>query len=982
MYRYPTFLLLLLTASVSAQEPRAGGPGKPLAPEEARKAFHLPPGLTIELVACEPQIESPVAMQFDPSGRLWVVEMRDYPNGPPPGKPGAGRIRILEDRDGDGFYERSTIFADNLLFANGLLLWKDGVIVTAAPDISWIRDTDSDGKADKTEVLYKGFAALNPQLRVSHPILGLDGYVYVANGLRGGAVTSTAKDAKPVNLGGMDFRFDPITGKHEAISGMGQFGNTFDDWGNRFVCDNRHHLRHIVLENRYLARNPFLAAPSVVEDISILDDGPLSSGGKIYPLSKNWTTSNLHEGRFTAACGVFIYRGSLLKDYQGVAFTCDPTGNLVHAERMEPKGGTFESRPLFKAKEFLATADDWCRPVFLSHGPDDALYMVDMYRAVIEHPEFMPPELKNRPDLTLGKEKGRIWRIVPEAKRTTRKIHAKASSADLVTRLDSPSAWERDSAFRLLHERQDKDAVPSLKSLLSKTKIVRAKVDAGWLLEAFGPMDQPLLMSLLRDRDPRVQEQALLLAESRPASPEILATVRALAKSDDAKVRFRAALTLGNWKENRSPEALTGILVRGADDRWTRLAVGTSLTTHVGEFMEVLLKEERFHKLDLKQRQMLIAELTTLIGAKQDSEDLSRCFQAIHSLKGPEADALARTAFLGIAAGSEKRGKSFRKLLETVFPNPEGPRTWASDVLGKSLKLAGSEKAPLEERIQAIQLAGHGDWREAVESLLPLLDATHPTEIRLASLRALGKSRDKLIARELLGRWKSFTPGMQREAVDILLRSPDTTVALLEGVEKKQVRPTEIEPARMRQLLKHPATDIQNRAAKLLTASLPADRKDVLEKYQASLTRKGEAKRGQAVFAKHCMTCHKVAGQGTDVGPDISDTRTKTTSTLLADILNPNQGIDANYIQYLVTTKSGRSLTGILAAETASSITLKRAEGQVDIVLRSDIDTIESTGLSLMPDGLERAISVEEMADLLAFLKNWRYLDGSVPLRD
>src|ERR1043166_7010263 len=323
MHRY-LLLALFLVAPLAAQQPpnlpqKGSGPGKPLSPQEAQKLFKLDSGLRIELVACEPQIESPVAMAFDPDGRLWVVEMRDYPNGPKKGEKPMGRIRILEDKDGDGFFETSTIWADNLLFANGLLLWKDGASVTKAPHIVHMRDTAGKGKADKTDVLYEGFAEQNPQLRVSHPILGLDGWIYCANGLRGGKAVwagATDKPHKPVDLSGMDFRFDPLGGgdpaAYEAITGPGQYGNTFDEWGNRFICDNRHHLRHVVMEQKYVKRNPYLAAPALVEDISVLEDGPLSSGGKVYPLSKNWTTSSLHEGRFTAACGVFIYHGNLL----------------------------------------------------------------------------------------------------------------------------------------------------------------------------------------------------------------------------------------------------------------------------------------------------------------------------------------------------------------------------------------------------------------------------------------------------------------------------------------------------------------------------------------------------------------------------------------------------------------------------------------------------------------------------------------------
>src|SRR5947209_7581673 len=414
-------------------------------PEQAQAAFKVAPGLKVELVASEPQIESPVAMAFDEDGRLFVVEMLDYPNGPAKGQPPEGRVKLLEDRDGDGVYETSHVYADKLLYANGVLPWKDGPIVTVAPRIMHLRDTNHDGVVDERDVLYEGFSTENPQLRVSFPTLGPDGWIYVANGLRGGTVRSgRSKDSPVVKLGGQDFRFDPIHGREEAISGMGQYGLTFDDWNHRFVCDNHHHIRHVVLPNRYLKRNPYLAVPAVLEDTSELEASVPGAGARVYAISKNWTTSNLHAGRFTAACGVYVYRGSLLPDpYRGAAFTCEPTGNLVHCETLTPNGATFRSRPPKEGTEFLASSDDWCRPVFVTTGPDDAMYVVDMDRAVIEHPEWMPAELKNRPDLVWGKHSGRIWRIVPEGDtpRPPKPQLSRATSAELVKLLGDPREW-------------------------------------------------------------------------------------------------------------------------------------------------------------------------------------------------------------------------------------------------------------------------------------------------------------------------------------------------------------------------------------------------------------------------------------------------------------------------------------------------------------------------------------------------------------
>jgi putative membrane-bound dehydrogenase-like protein len=983
-----SLILLILPLGLGAAEPQKTDDFKPpLSPQQARAAFRVSPGLRVELVAAEPDIESPVAVAFDEDGRLWVVEMRDYPNGPVPGQPPEGRIRVLEDRDGDGRYERNTVFAEQLLFANGLLPWKDGVIVTAAPHILFLQDTDGDGKADKREVLYEGFAALNPQLRVSHPVLGLDGWVYVANGLRGGQVIrSGQKDAKPLNLGGMDFRFDLVHDRHEAISGMGQYGNTFDDWGRRFVCDNRHHLRHVVLPSRYVQRNPFLAVPEPVEDVSELGEGPLSSGGKIYPLSKNWTTSNLHAGRFTAACGVLVYRGTLLPpEYRGCAFTCDPTGNLVHQEVLRQKGATFSSKPPKEGVEFLATPDDWCRPVSLAHGPDGALYVVDMYRAVIEHPEFMPQELKNRPDLTLGKDRGRIWRIVPEkgAPKGERPRLSQASVAELVKLLEHPDAWWRTTAQRLLLQRQDRSAIEPLRKLVAESKEALARLHAAWLLESCDALEEGLLMRLLKDEHPRLREHAILLAERLlPKSREVQQRVIALAEDADPQVRFQAALSLGEWDDDRILLPLARIALAGLADRWTRYAVASAVPARAGALLVTLLRPP----FDLAAKAMperlgLLRDLAALAGGRRDSGEVAAVLSTLAAVAGSDALRWQMTGLDGLAEGMGRRGTQLGEFLKGL-PEPQRPAAAkAALLLKQAAPTAEDAKRDLAERLPAVRLLGHAPWEIAQPVLTRLLTDEPLQEARLATVRALANQPRPEIAALLLKPWPGYTPAVRREVTEALLRQPDRTLALLREVEAGRVKPGDIDVLRTRQLLSHTRPDIRELAKKLLQDNIPADRKKVLDKYRAALELKGDPKRGLEVFRKNCATCHRVAGVGVDVGPDISDTpRTRAADALLVDILNPNQAIDTNYISYLVTTKSGKSVSGIIAAETASSLTLRRAENQSEVILRQDIDEIQSTGISLMPDGLEKTITVEEMADLLAFLKNWRYLDGSVPV--
>ncbi len=955
--------LLVDAATALLKELKSTEIKSPLSPQQAREEFRLSAGLKVELVASEPQIESPVAMAFDESGRLWVVEMGDYPNGPARGEKPRGRIKILEDRDGDGFFETATVFADGLLFANGLMPWKGGVVVTAAPHILYL-------KANSREVLYEGFTAGNPQLRVSHPILGLDGWVYVANGLRGGSVVRHGReDPKPISLGGMDFRFDLLGDRAEAISGMGQYGNTFDDWGNRFVCDNRNHLRHFVLEARYLRRNPYLAAPAVVEDTSELPSTNVAFGGaKVYPISHGWTTSNLHAGHFTAACGVFVYRGELLPaEFRGCAFTCEPTGNLIHQEQFLPNGATFRSRPPHEGIEFLATPDEWFRPVSLAHGPDGALYVVDMYRAVIEHPEFMPSELKNRPDLVLGRDKGRIWRIVPEGQRSRpqRPDLGKASVAELVKHLEHTEAWWRITAQRLLLERGDKAAIEPLRRLCAESRLPQARLHAAWLLHSQAALDDNTLGKLLADEHPRLRENAVRLAEGRLAdSSEIRTLVLGLAKDADARVRFQVALSLGEWDDPAIVKPLADIALAGADDRFTRTAVLSSVPKRSVELLAVLA---RANDAAAKSpgRVALLHELAAVIGARNDAKAVAAALEA-----APTATVVA-----GLAEGLARRGARLGTILAAL---PAEGRRMAAELLGRAARIAEDAKASPADRVEAVRLLAHGAEADTLALLARLLAEESVPEVRLAAARSIAALPSSAAAEVLLRPWKSYTPALRQEVTEALLRSHNRIAALLAEVEAGHIAPRDLDPASVRRLVGRNDA-LGERARKTLAAAVPAERRQVLAAYQAALTLKGDAVRGREVFRANCTTCHQIEGVGHRVGPDISDTRTKTPAMLLQDILDPNAAIDANYVNYAVTTRSGKVATGLIAADTASSLTLLRGDGQTETILRQDIEEVRSSGLSLMPEGLEKQLTVAQMADLLAYLKNWRYLDGKVP---
>ncbi len=394
----------------------------PLSPTDALKAFEVAPGLRVELVAAEPLVASPCAIAFDSQGRLFVAENRGYPIGPKEGERPVGVIALLEDTDGDGRMDKRTVFADGLTFPNGVLPWGGGLIVTCAPDVLFLKDNDGDGVADERKVLLTGFATTgSTQLRVNAPTVGpWDGKIYLAAGLSGGTVTCPSHPERPPLKMTSDVRFDPETLEVELVDGKSQYGMSFDVFGNRFICMNRVPVQHVVFDSKWLKRNPRLAFSETVQDCNERNAFNGMNGGhdgvRLFPISSNITTADGHAGSFSAACGVKVWQGKslLTPECAGAVFSCDPTGNLVHADRLVAKGATFVASPLYPGREFLASRDDWFRPVFLARGPEGAMYVADMYRKVIEHPDYLPEEVRKHTDFETGKTMGRIWRIRAE----------------------------------------------------------------------------------------------------------------------------------------------------------------------------------------------------------------------------------------------------------------------------------------------------------------------------------------------------------------------------------------------------------------------------------------------------------------------------------------------------------------------------------------------------------------------------------------
>lgn len=966
--RLTWFILILqlaLSGSLGAADPPADFPS-PISAEESLKHFKLDDGLEIQIVAAEPEVIDPIAIAFGEDGALWVVEMRDYPKGPKPGEKPYSKIKRLYDKNQDGRYETATNFAEELLFPTGLLPWQDGIIVTLSGEIAFLADRDGDGKAEFKETWFTGFAEENSQLRHNHPTLGLDGWVYVANGLRGGTVVPQKaewkKNQEPIKLTGFDFRFDPYTGACEAIAGNGQFGLTFDDWGNRFVCSNRNPCQHVVLENSYLKLNPNVAVKAVMHDVAAAGEQ-----SRIFPISKFWTTSQLHGGQFTAACGVMIYRGDALgTDYYGNAFTCDPTGSLVHREVLTPSGATFAGKSPYENREFLATPDSWCRPVNLSHGPDGALYICDMYRAVIEHPDWVPVELKNRPDERYGDDKGRIYRIVRKEPRAQPAVPQldQATITELSVLLSHPNAWQRDTAFRLLTQRWCDFAYRSMVDVIqSPGATPQGKFAAIELCRRWTPERDYGGQSLANDPSPRVREALRLLPAVNSSGGSSV--------DADPRTRFRQALQLAG--QGSVPATIRMDLIKeSAFDPWTRAAILLSVkddgATTLTNLLNVAAKTPRIAGLA-----DFVEELTTLIAVRDNAEELKAAFQSLMTADVPRDFVWA--AIRGMATGQQRRGKSWAALARQ---QPETTQEQLAKIATDAASLAADQKAPAADRLAALRLLKLHVADFAAEPLLTIAAQDPESSLRLAALDSLLGYSSEAIAPKLLETFPGETPAVRRGILDVLLANEQRAELLLKLLEDKSISVNEIDAQRAARLTNHRNADIKARAGKLFAAAA-ADRAAVLEKYKTAARMDADVMNGRKVFEKNCATCHRVSNVGINVGPDVGDNYARTPEALLLSILDPNRAVDNNYFAYTVTTQDGRVLTGIITAETASSITLKQPEGKVEVVLRGDIDELKGSGLSLMPIGVEKNINVNEMADLITFLKNWRYVDSNVP---
>jgi putative membrane-bound dehydrogenase-like protein len=915
----------------------------------AIRTFHVHDGFFVQLVASEPLVVDPGAMAFDEEGRLFVVEMRDYPLRADTNSP-LGQIRMLVDTNSDGVFDVSTVYAKNLPLPSSVICYGGGVFVTATPDILYLKDDNGDGISDTREVVFTGFGNVAgksvPTTMLNGLTWGLDNRIHGVTSDGGGNIMPVkSRQPGPIPLRSKDFSFDPRMFTIEPETGTGQFGMSFDSRGRKFLCESTHGAKMVMYETRYASRNPFYAPASPMIDLA-------STPALIYRLtptnifspkfsSNRIATTPTH---FSTARGITIYRGNAFPiDYQETEFVCDANANLVHHDRLRENGIALVAERSPEPMEFLASRDPWFHPVALANGPDGALYIADMYRE----------------NIAIGNESGRIYRVISRTFKQPPPINfRKAATTNLVTMLASPNGWHRDTAARLIYERQDKTAIPFLNRML-ESPAPFGRLHALCALDGLQALTEANVARAFGDRDERVREHAVRLSEklipANGAMNDSLWAGLAGLRSDPApRVRYQLALTAGQARHRRKTTVLTDILRRDPQDKWTRAAVLSSLAENGGEMFAQVVNDRRLRS-NASAREFL-NELALLIGTSNNTNEI---VQTMHALLKVDDVPLAYELWSSLGDGLRRS----KNALTHFDPAGTLGALYYSAAVNID-RFTGTNAM----RMGAIRLLSETTFAYAGSIFLNLLSAEELPEVKIAALHSLRKFPEPEVSAGIMQRWASMSPQVRAEAMNVLLSRRDGMAALLAGLRNGVIRPRELNAAQIATFLNHHDQQIRDEALKVLGKVILPSRPEALAQFQPTLKLGGRVQNGREIFRARCAFCHRVGNETSSFGVNAEPLRATGKEKLLIDIVDPNCDVPPDHVVYFISTKDSETIAGTILNESPRGILIHQASGLKRFVPISNVEQILSEGTSLMPEGLESGLSPQDMADLLEFI--------------
>jgi putative membrane-bound dehydrogenase-like protein len=969
-------------------------------PSDALKTFTVQDGFRLEIVAAEPLVSDPVDACFDEHGRMFVCEMHGYPYSQEPtrlypsggGKKDAGVVRMLADTNGDGQLDQATKYADGIRWPTSVISYDGGVFVLAPPRLWYFKDVDNDGIADIRKVIYDGFSRDNVQGLANNMKWGKNHRIYLAGGRNPSKILHNGKQI--ITTGRSDFSFaphDPSDVRPET--GGAQFGHTFDDWGNRFVCSNSNHIQQIVLPYEFTAKTqiPFGsmihsiaaegAAATVFRKSTAEPWRIVRTRRRVAdPRFKNLPASErVPIGFFTSATGISVYKGNAWpKRYRGQIFIGDVGGNLVHRKILKPNGVPFKAFRADQRAEFIASTDNWFRPTNFVNAPDGTLYVLDMYRETIEHPYSIPEDIKAFLDLESGDNRGRIYRLVHKESKTSRvpfETLAGLGLKQLVTRLGSPNGWQRETARRLVCENSStKQVISALNAYLETSPNDHGLVNALWCLRVKTEALETTKFASAAKKvtNPNVLRQVLKILGSISSNKETEAlfaeSVLKASRSESTPLRFEAALQFQRIPFDQSTELQNAFAkLVGDSDALVRNAalMAINSSTRARNHLSQVIAAKTNSRLNptiirIGFSDALPSHVDQVFGLLQAAS----LAQRVSLLQQLDVATRKRGFNLGQAADTTSENSSVAKVLSAKH------RKVLSDYFTQLKNIATSKQSSSNDRavsISGLSLAGP---KIARKHLLELVSPQVAEPLQIAAVRSV-LSCSAEFHDDIVERWKSLGPKVRAAFIDQQLQQIASTTRLLDSVSNGDIPRTALAVNRRQFLMNHANGKIAAAAKKVYSGDLNPDRAAVVRKFQSTLKLTGDANRGAMLFKKNCSVCHRSGPTGHAVGPDIVSVKNKSANDLLISILDPNREAQPNFTSYTVITEGGKVHNGIIAQQTAATVTLKRAESKTDVIQRTDIADLVSSGKSLMPDGLEKELKQpQDFADVIAFIKS------------
>lgn len=988
-------------------EPLTDAP-PPLDPLVSVEKFQVPPGYRVELVASEPLIHEPSGVCWNERGEFFVCELHGYNlegqydieelnksgeldrvvrrvQASDDAKRKAdqetyGTIKRLVDHDGDGRMDEAKVWADRLPSCHGICPAGDGLIVAGHNQILFLADRDGDGQAEVRETLFADFGNGPLERSLNSPQWGTDGWIYIGRGPRGGPITGPRIPA-PVQLPHTDIRIRANGTQIEPVlGGTHTMGFAWTAGGDRFVISTATPGIFVApLTWQALARNPFLATGNL--EINASDTQQVFPASAPHPwrtrraedpgFAKYYTdhygiAESAPNGYFTSACSPLVYEDELLPELFGQLLACEPAQNLIHRSVIRREGSQLKlHRPEAESQsEFLTSTDPWFHPIALSVGPDGCIYIVDFYREIIEDYSAIPRYLQQQYGLVHGRDRGRIWRLRHDRYRPHPWVDlAGLDAAGLASHVGGRQAWRRETARRLLRDRPPQESQAAIPILIAEAERLSEfglsgteSANCGLLsilhsLHDLHSINAELLDKLLSHPDPLVRRQALRYGtELLPKHSALRAKVESLTADPEPLVRLEVALVLGDLNDSAALDRLAELGRRHGGERWMAEAILSGTAGRGAEFLGRLLSPDG----EAAGAASLLPPLLASIAAERSAEQLSRVSQTIAGLaRVPlQAECLRQLA------------DGFPKTVPTELDRP-----------GRESLLRLAAHTEADVRIPARTLIARLDLEPAADRAARLADlrarvndVARDREERLAAVRELAAESDSVATDYLLESLQASSSVLTAALVDAMLSDRQRLTQLWQAIDDQRVPVALLSSVQRDALLRNLPEEDRGRAEPVLRPSTQLD-PQLWESYRAALSQPRDVVRGATVFREKCGVCHTAHGVGTSVGPDLSAEFQRAEETIVQDVLTPSGTISAGYVTYVVVTKDGRALAGLMQSESASNVNLVQAEGRREVILRNNIESLAVSSTSMMPTDLWRTVDPGQLADAIAWLR-------------